>query len=121
MAWGIPPKFDLIKELNTSDVALINNNLTSILKKKEFLIESIQTHNIQVKKKLSHTVLSVLSFGRPYIHLSVLISDKGRLTINSRYDYNSFTGSTFFDSGKQKKIVLPIVEQLMTQLNATTA
>ena len=116
ISWGLPPKFQLIKELNNTNVAIINNRIVSILKANNFDIKSIQEYNVQARKKMPHTVLSILSFGRPFMQISILISKKGKLTVQSLYVYNSRMGSTCFDSGKQHKIISSMIEELTTQL-----
>ena len=116
MAWGLPPKFEFVKELNNPNTKKINTAIVSILKEHNFEIISVHEYSVQAKKKMPFSVLNIISCARPYMNISVLISKKGRLTFQSTYIYNSRTGGTMTDSGKQKKIILSMVEGLTTQL-----
>jgi hypothetical protein len=111
MSWGVPPKYK--QELNFSNVSTnsINQSVINALINLDFKINENSLYFIASQKKLKLTIMSIFTFSRPKVDLTILITAKGKVTFKSRYIYNSSFDTPFNDFGKQKREVILLIEE----------
>ena len=112
MSWGLPPKYNLEHKFKDTTHETINDSVINALLNTDFKIIHNASFTIEAEKKLKITFLSFFSWSRPRINLVILITRTGRLTINSKYDYNSMFGIAMNDAGKQKKELSLLLEEM---------
>ena len=112
MSWGLPPKYKIVHQFRDASHDLINHSVDNALAISGFTIAANSAYNIEAYKKMNITFLSFFSWSRPKIKLNILITKNGRLTIESRYDYDSMFGIAMNDNGKQKKYVNPLFDEI---------
>lgn len=112
MAWGLPPKYKIVHHFKDASHDLINHSVANALTISDFTIVANSIYNIEAVKKMNITFLSFFAWSRPKIKLNILITKSGRLTIESRYDYDSMFGIAMNDNGKQKKNVTPLFDEI---------
>lgn len=112
MSWGLPPKYKIVHHFKDTSYELINDSVVNSLMNTDFKLIENTGYNIEAVKKLNITFLSFFNWSRPRISLVILITKTGRLTINSTYNYNSITGIAMNDTGKQKKEVSILLEEI---------
>lgn len=112
MAWGLPPKYKIVHQFKDASYELINDSVANSLMNTGFTVVENTGFNIEAVKKMNITFLSFFAWARPKIKLKILITKSGRLTIESRYDYDSMFGIAMNDNGKQKKNVNPLFDEI---------
>jgi hypothetical protein len=112
MAWGLPPKYKIVHQFKDAYHDLINHSVDNALTNMDFTIVANSAYNIEAFKKMNITFLSFFAWARPKIKLNILITKSGRLTIESKYDYDSMFGIAMNDNGKQKKNVDPLFDEI---------
>ncbi|MDG1477187.1 MAG: hypothetical protein P8Q14_08580 [Vicingaceae bacterium] len=113
MAWGLPPKYKTVHQFNDATYQLINDSVVNSLMNTDFELTENTGYNIEAVKKMNITFLSFFNWSRPRIDLVMLITKAGRLTINSKYDYNSMFGIAMSDAGKQKREISILLEEII--------
>jgi hypothetical protein len=112
MSWGLPPKYKIVHHFKDTSYELINDSVVNSLMNTDFEVVESSAFTIEAVKKMNITFLSFFNWSRPRISLVILITKTGRLTINSKYDYNSITGIAMNDAGKQKKEISILLEEI---------
>jgi hypothetical protein len=112
MSWGLPPKYKIVHHFKDTSFELINDSVVNSLMNTDFEVVESSAFTIEAVKKMNITFLSFFNWSRPRISLVILITKTGRLTINSKYDYNSITGIAMNDAGKQKKEISILLEEI---------
>jgi hypothetical protein len=112
MSWGLPPKYKTVHQFKDTSYQLINDSVVNSLIITDFEVIENTGFNIEAVKKMNITFLSFFSWARPRITLVILITKSGRLTINSKYEYNSTFGIAMNDAGKQKREVSILLEEI---------
>jgi hypothetical protein len=112
MSWGLPPKYKIVHHFKDTSYELINDSVVNSLMNTDFELIENTGFNIDAVKKMNITFLSFFNWARPRINLVILITKAGRLTINSKYDYNSMFGIAMNDAGKQKKEISILLEEI---------
>lgn len=102
--WGLPPKKVLVKHNNLS-VSENNMLVLNWLELNDFEILSHNIYVIEAKKKLKPTISSFFSGGKAFVFWTVYITEEGRITVKSRYDFDSMYGMPFYDLGRQQKLM----------------
>ena len=112
MSWGLPPKYKIVHHFKDTSYELINDSVVNSLMNTDFELIENTGFNIHAAKKMNITFLSFFTWARPKIKLNILITKNGRLTIESKYDYDSITGIAMNDNGKQKNNVDPLFDEI---------
>ncbi len=99
---GLPPNIEHVI-FGRADVQWNQRITIEWLKGKGFTITEVSGYTLSARRKFRHTFLSLFSMGRPKVEWYVLFTEEGRITIKSRYDYDSMFGVAFNDLGRQKK------------------
>jgi hypothetical protein len=112
MSWGLPPKYKIVHQFKDASHQLINDSVVNSVMNTGFELIENTGFTIDAVKKMKITFLSFFLWSRPRISLVILITKTGRLTINSTYDYDSITGISMNDAGKQKKEISILLEEI---------
>ncbi len=114
MSWGLPPKWTEVHQFNNGEtVDTINQSVLKALRSEGYEILEKGHYMIAARKVLGLNLLGVLMFAKPKIRLTILITKSGKLTINSVYDYESYTSMAFNDMGKQKRFVTQLLKEII--------
>lgn len=113
MSWGLPPKLKQEHQFRNTTKDTIHQSVINALINMDYEVEDNSIHFVSGKKKLSLTFLSFFVFAKPKISVVILITSSGRLTINSKYDYDLMFGIAFNDFGKQKKEVSLLMTEIL--------
>lgn len=117
MSFGFPPKYNIVHQFNNIEHTKIIESSKQYLIENGFDIKNNSNYGLQAVKKMRLTVIGAISFsGRAYMNISILVTEDGRFTLESKYDYNSYTASLFTDLGRQKKVLSPIIKWLDSNL-----
>jgi hypothetical protein len=102
MSWGLPPKYQDEHQFRNVDKRVIHQSVVNALINMHFEIDDNSIHFINGVKKLPLTFMSFFAFSKPKITAIILITNTGKLTVKSNYNYSSMHGIAFNDLGKQK-------------------
>jgi len=121
MSWGLPPKYKTEHYFRNTNISVptINQSVEKALIKCGFRDLNSSTYIIRGVKKLRMSFLSFFAFSKPRVIVDVYITKKGRITLQSRYDYGSMFGMAMNDGGKQKKEMDKLLSEIieLTKLN----
>lgn len=112
MSWGLPPKYQDEHQFRNIDKSIIQQSVVNALINMDFTIEENSIHFLSGFKKLSMTFMSFFAFAKPKISVVILITNAGRLTIKSTYNYDSMFGIAFNDKGKQQKQITELMAEI---------
>lgn len=115
MSWGLPPKYKIIHHFKRDEsLETINQSVLNALFNKDYEIDDKGLYLISARKKFRRTFVSLFAFARPEINLSIQITKKGRLTLESNYDYNSMFGIAIYDRGRQKVALEILLNEIIS-------
>lgn len=113
MSWGLPPKYKIEHQFRNISKDIIHQSTVNAMLNMEFNIEENSVHFVGGFKKLPLTFLSFFVFSKPKISIVILITNAGKVTIKSEYDYNSMFGIAFNDHGKQKRELSLLMTEIL--------
>jgi hypothetical protein len=119
MSWGLPPKYKIEHHIRNISIDIIHQSTVNAMINMEFNVEENSEHFVGGFKKLPLTFLSFFVFSKPKISIVILITNAGKVTIKSEYDYDSMFGIAFNDHGKQKRELSSLLTEIVdiTKLN----